>query len=54
MPETPRYPDGDPRQDVGGDREPPRRVMLWWAVGAVLVVLFIVLHLTGIFGPGAH
>jgi hypothetical protein len=59
MPDTSRYPE-DSGDDVrrSDDLEPPvarpRAVYVWWAVGIALVVVFLVLHLAGVFGAGAH
>lgn len=58
--EVPRYPadrpgdapepDGEPEPGVGS-----RRSLLLWATLAVAVLaLFLVLHLTGVLGPGGH
>jgi hypothetical protein len=60
VPEIPRHP-----ADEGGDRSRDSRsrgsvtsarrsTYLAWAVGFVLVVLFVVLHVFGVLGPGGH
>lgn len=60
MPEVPRYPGQEPgstpsgsdgQLTPGGSR---RSMYLWWAIGVGVVVLFLVLHLTGVLGPGGH
>lgn len=56
-PEPPSEPDkpgllsrSDPEPETSGGRAP-----LWLVVVIVLIVTgFVVLHLTGVFGPGAH
>ncbi len=51
MPDVPRYP-ADRRDH---DNPAPRRAMLGlWIAGGAVLILFIVLHLTGVLGPGAH
>ena len=43
--------------DPGGKpaaKRPRWRVIMFWTIGIVLVLLFIVLHLTGTLGSGAH
>ncbi len=59
MAEPPPYPStGD--DTAGGAGSGPaarrsRRVTALWIIGIGLVaVLFVVLHLTGVFGPGSH
>lgn len=56
-PESPSEP-GKPRPLSHSDPEPEAatgRVPLWLGVVIVLLVTgFVVLHLTGVFGPGAH
>ena len=55
MPEPPPYPhtgDHTPDSDAGG--RTPRWVYLLWALGILVVVVFVTLHLTGVMGPGAH
>ncbi len=60
MPDVPRYPgnprDGAPEPDIDPESKPASRrsTYAWWIFGAGLVVLFIVLHLAGVFGPGSH
>ncbi len=60
MPEVPRYPgerpggvpepDGEPELSPGSRRS----MYVWWIVGVTVVVLFVVLHLAGVLGPGGH
>jgi hypothetical protein len=59
MPDPPRYPDTDEDTGLGRDRGPasgtPRWVFVFGIVIAIAFgLLFVVLHLTGILGPGAH
>jgi hypothetical protein len=63
VPETPRYPTGDTGDDTGartaGSEEASgprsrRSTYLVWAVGVALVVAVVVLHLSGVLGPGEH
>jgi len=59
MADPPDYPDTTEDTGVGPDHESPvgtrRRVsVLGIAIAIVLVLLFVVLHLTGTLGPGAH
>jgi hypothetical protein len=57
MADPPPYPDtGEDTGDRGSAAtKTPRRVaMLGLAIAIVLVVLFVILHLTGTLGPGAH
>jgi cytochrome b561 len=59
MADPPSYPDSGEDTRVGPDRESATGTPRWLSVAGiiiaiVLVVLFIVLHLTGILGPGAH
>jgi len=58
VPETPRYPSDDiggtAGHNEGSARRKPRLTYLWWAVGIALMLAFMVLHLTGVLGPGAH
>ncbi|MEO8750918.1 MAG: hypothetical protein ABI384_11010 [Allobranchiibius sp.] len=53
MAELPHHPVGDGTGEHAQPRT-SRRTYLWWAAGAGLVVLMLVLHLAGIFGPGSH
>jgi hypothetical protein len=56
--------DPPPYPEAGDSKEAPDRgstagrsrwvVVLLWIIGIVLVLGFVVLHLTGTFGPGAH
>lgn len=48
-----RYPTSDAHDDEPSTRT-PRWVYFLWAAGILLLVLFVVLHLTGVMGPGAH
>jgi hypothetical protein len=56
MADLPEYPDGG--HGVGDDREPrpatPRRIYVLWIAAIGLVVLMLVLHVAGVFGPGGH
>ena len=60
MPKVPRYPgerpDGVPEPDGEPELSPGSRrsSYVWWIVGVTVVVLFVVLHLTGVLGPGGH
>jgi hypothetical protein len=56
VPDIPRYPaDGDglepDRRPGSGSRRP---AYVLWVVVVVVVVAFVVLHLTGVLGPGGH
>jgi hypothetical protein len=49
------YPDTGDNRDRGSARSTPRWVTVLGIVIAIaLIVLFVVLHLTGTLGPGAH
>jgi hypothetical protein len=57
MTELPRHPDAGDATGSPGDRRVSTRA--WWiyalAVGVVLLlVLMVVLHLSGVIGPGSH
>lgn len=56
MAELPEYPDGVARPGEGREPRPARsrRAYLLWIAGFVLVVLMLVLHVTGVLGPGSH
>jgi hypothetical protein len=59
MADPPRYPEtgDDPAAEPRGrpDAGTPRwREVLLWVIGIALAAAFIVLHLTGTLGPGAH
>lgn len=60
MAETPRYPSDhtEPEETAGHENSPVRpgrrSAYLLWALGVVLVVSMVVLHLTGVLGPGGH
>jgi cytochrome b561 len=55
MPELPSHPDTgatpDRRPAAGGPRW---KSVIGVAVAVVLIALFLVLHLTGVLGPGEH
>lgn len=60
MADLPEYPDNE-GVDSGMQRahEPPRtarsrRVYLLWALGIGLLLLMLVLHLSGVVGPGSN
>jgi hypothetical protein len=53
------YPDSKGDTDVGPDRGSPNGRPRWVSmlgivIAIVLLLLIVVLHLTGILGPGAH
>jgi hypothetical protein len=55
----PSYPDTGDDDGVGSDRGAPTSTPRWVPVLGIviaigLVLLLVVLHLTGILGPGAH
>ncbi len=58
MAEPPRHPDTDRLPDVKSDRESttgtPWRTYVFAAIAIVLVVGAVLLHLTGVVGPGSH
>jgi hypothetical protein len=56
MADPPRYPDtGDGPEERGSASGRPRWVfVLGIFIAIALVLLFVVLHLTGTLGPGAH
>lgn len=60
MPEAPRYPADDTGEEYlasyepGSPQRPPRSTYVLWATGIVLLTALIVLHLTGVLGPGGH
>ena len=57
MADPPPYPDdtGDESGDGGSVRSRPRWVTVLGIIIAIaLILLFVVLHLTGTLGPGAH
>jgi hypothetical protein len=56
MADPSRYPDAGVRLDGGSTPPTPRWVKAFGAIVVVVVVLFIVLHLTGMSlgGPGSH
>ena len=59
MADLPSHPDSDHDGGVGPGRGstagPPRwRSVAGIIVAIVVVVLFVVLHLTGVLGPGGH
>ena len=59
MAEPPRYPDTGEDSDLGRDRglatgRPRWVAVLGIVIAIALVLLFVVLHLTGTLGPGAH
>jgi hypothetical protein len=56
MAELPEYPDGVGQPGDGREPRPARarRGYLIWIAGIALVVLMLVLHVTGVLGPGSH
>ena len=56
MPDVPRYPPGknDARSESGRPHYRRRTMYGWWVVGLMVVVAFVVLHLTGVLGGGQH
>jgi hypothetical protein len=51
----PQYPDTGDTGERGTATSTPRRVLvLGITVAIVLILLLVVLHLTGVLGPGAH
>jgi hypothetical protein len=58
MAHPPPYPDSGDDVDEGPDRRrttnTSRWVYVYWIVGIGLVLLVVVLHLTGVIGPGGH
>jgi hypothetical protein len=59
VPDPPLYPDTGDDTGVEHDRGSPTGTPRWVSVLGILIVialilLFVVLHLTGTLGPGAH
>ena len=58
MPDTPSYPAtgnaSEPDNDHRSTSASRRSKYLLWIVGIAVVVLFVVLHLTGVLGPEGH
>jgi hypothetical protein len=59
MTDPPSYPHTRDEAGAGPGSKPAAnrsrwKVIMFWIIGIVIVVLVIVLHLTGAFGPGAH
>lgn len=57
MADLPPYPDTDDtgvERDCGSTTSRPWRVYVLWSIGIALVLLVVVLHLTGVVGPGSH
>ena len=54
MPDVPRYPPGGKSSESGRPRYRRRPLYGWWVIGLMLVVAFVVLHLTGVLGGGQH
>jgi hypothetical protein len=59
MADPPSHPDTGDDTGVGPDRGSPAGTQRWVPVlgiviAVVLVLLLVVLHLTGVLGPGAH
>lgn len=59
MADPPRYPDAGDDTELGRDRGSSTGTPRWVSVlgliiAIALVLLFVVLHLTGTLGPGAH
>lgn len=57
MPDEPRHPDTPDAGSVRGNR--PAEGRPWWVytlaiLAVALLVLMVVLHLTGVIGPGSH
>jgi hypothetical protein len=52
----PQHPDGDsnPGKDQEARAATSRRTYVLWIAGIGVVVLMVVLHLPGVFGPGSH
>jgi hypothetical protein len=59
MADLPTHPDTGDAPDPGPDHAamtggPRRKAMAGIGVAVVLLVLMVVLHLAGVFGPGSH
>ncbi|HKA50872.1 MAG TPA: hypothetical protein VKK19_14895 [Candidatus Dormibacteraeota bacterium] len=55
MADLPSYPEAHTDLDTRPDRESTRSAPRWvFVVAIVVVLLIVVLHLTGILGPGLH
>ncbi len=56
MADLPAHPDDDRGvlHNRASTTPTPRRMYGYWVVGIALVLLFVVLHLTGVAGPGTH
>lgn len=51
MPELPQHPE---RSESGGPKRRPLGTIVGVVVAVLLIAAFIVLHLTGVLGPGEH